>query len=116
MGTGPYKCQCQAGKYFNNEKGHYKCEPLLEINESCSQMDSCKNGICMESKCQCLPLQYFDQISGKCQNQTNPTSSSLVPSNLTSITTSSYTSISTTIITSIRLISLFSYLFFISFI
>jgi hypothetical protein len=72
MGPEPYKCKCQPGKYFNKEKGHYKCETLLEINESCSQTDSCKTGICMGSplKCQCLPLQYFDHVSGKCRSNT----------------------------------------------
>ena len=28
IGPVPYKCQCPPGKYFNKEKGHYKCEPL----------------------------------------------------------------------------------------
>jgi hypothetical protein len=55
MGPVPYKCQCQPGKYFNKEKGHYKCEPLLEINETCLQADSCKNANCIgpELRCQC---------------------------------------------------------------
>ena len=74
MGT-PYKCQCPLGKYFNKEKGHYKCETLLEINQTCLQGDSCKNANCLGLilKCQCLPFQYYDQISGQCLNQGNMT-------------------------------------------
>ena len=96
MGPPPYTCRCSAGKYFNNY--HYKCEILLEINDTCLQADSCKNTYCIgsPSKCQCLPFQYFDQIIGQCQNQFNITISSSTTSVLTSTSIISATSIKTT--------------------
>ena len=63
IGHAPFKCQCLNGKYFNKEKDHYKCETLLEFNESCSQTNSCRNIFCIgnpKSKSDCLPFQYFD--------------------------------------------------------
>ena len=97
MGPPPYTCRCSAGKYFNNY--HYKCEILLEINDTCLQADSCKNTYCIgsPSKCQCLPFQYFDQIIGQCQYQFNITAlSSSTTSVLTSTSIISATSIKTT--------------------
>ena len=70
-------------------------ESLLEINETCSQIDACKYGNCigLPSKCQCLPLQYFDQISGQCNHQLNFSSPFLFPTSSTgSILISSSTS------------------------
>ena len=109
-GSVPFKCQCPIGKYFNKEKGHYKCENLLEINETCSQTDSCKNGNCigMPAKCLCLPFQYFDQITGQCLNQINvdaslttiTKSSTSSSSALTSTTTTSSRTTSSTTVTS----------------
>jgi hypothetical protein len=88
LGSEPYKCKCSPGKYFNIY--YYRCDYLFEINEPCSQIDSCRNGICMGSplKCSCLPLQYFDQISGQCQNQLNFSSSSSFSTNSASSTIS----------------------------
>ena len=88
LGPAPFKCQCSLGKYFNTR--NYKCEYLLEINEKCSQIDACKNGICMVSplKSSCLPFEYFDQISGQCRNQSNSSSSSLFSTNSASSTIS----------------------------
>ncbi len=98
IGPEPYKCKCPVGKYFDKDTNN--CETLFVINETCSQVDSCKNGICMGSplKCQCLPLQYFDQISSQCQNQINFSSSSLLPTSYTS-STISLSIISTTFLT-----------------
>jgi hypothetical protein len=78
-GPAPFKCQCPTDK----------CEYLSELNESCSQIDACINGNCFGTplKCQCLPLQYFDQISGQCQNQLNTTSVSSSIATILSITT-----------------------------
>jgi hypothetical protein len=92
FGPAPFKCQCHAGKYLN--KDNYKCESLLEINETCLQVDSCKYGNCIGSppKCQCSIMQYFDQISGQCKDQLNVSSSSLLPTSYTSSTISSSTS------------------------
>ncbi len=69
----PFKCKCPPERFFNRDKK--KCETLLEINETCLQVDSCKNGSCIGSppKCKCSNFQYFDPISGQCQNQLNLT-------------------------------------------
>jgi len=88
LGPAPFKCTCPPGKYFNIY--NYRCENLFEINEKCSQIDACKNGICTGSplKCGCSPFEYFDQISGLCQNQLNFSSSTLFFTNSTSSTMS----------------------------
>ncbi len=52
-GSVPFKCQCLPGKYFNKEQDLYKCETLLEINETCLQADSCKNDNCIGSPLAC---------------------------------------------------------------
>jgi hypothetical protein len=52
-GSVPFKCQCLPGKYFNKEQDLYKCETLLEINETCLQADSCKNYNCIGSPLAC---------------------------------------------------------------
>ena len=82
IGPAPYKCQCLTMKYFNKE--NKKCEILLEMNETCSQTDSCKNGNCIGKPptCKCQMFQFFDQISGQCLNQFNITAS--LSSSLTS--------------------------------
>ena len=69
IGPAPFKCQCSAGKYFNNK--NHKCETLLEFNQSCLQGDSCRNAFCtgLPLKCDCSTFQYFDPISNQCLNQ-----------------------------------------------
>jgi len=83
IGPSQYKCQCHADQYFNNHNN--KCEALLEINVTCLQVDSCKNGNCFGSppKCRCSALQYFDQITGQCKDPLNVSNSSLLPTSST---------------------------------
>ena len=93
IGPASFKCQCQPGKYFNKEKGHYKCETLLEFNQSCLQGDSCRNSFCIGTPliCNCLPFQHFDEISSQCQNQLNTNASSSTITTTPSISTTTKT-------------------------
>ena len=101
IGPAPFKCQCSTGKYFNKEKDHYKCETLLELNQSCLQGDSCRNAYCIGTplKCRCLPFQYFDPMSSQCQNPLNASSSTMITWLSNIITSSSPTSSKTMEIT-----------------
>ena len=66
IGPLPNKCQCSLSLYFNYITD--KCEDLLSINQSCTQVDGCKTGYCfgVPLTCQCLSTEYYDTGLNKC--------------------------------------------------
>ena len=55
--TASYTCQCPNLKYFNVL--NKKCENQIEMNDPCSQIDSCRSDLgleCINGKCNCGPL------------------------------------------------------------
>ena len=62
----PFKCQCSSKQYFNFLNS--KCENLLSINETCTQIDACHAGFCFGNPlmCRCLSNEYFDTVNSSC--------------------------------------------------
>ena len=53
-GPAPFKCQCSSLQYFNTNNN--KCETLLSINGTCTELDACRSDLglsCQASLCQC---------------------------------------------------------------
>jgi hypothetical protein len=66
IGPEPFKCRCNQSQYFNFINN--KCENLLELNEICLQIDSCKFGECRNTmRCECLPQQIFNPGTHECE-------------------------------------------------
>jgi hypothetical protein len=67
IGPEPFKCRCNESQFFNFINN--KCENLLELNETCLQIDSCKFGECRKTmRCECLPQQIFNSTTHECEN------------------------------------------------
>jgi hypothetical protein len=64
------KCICDSSKYFNYQ--NKKCENILSINGTCTQIDACNHVlglICSTGLCQCdQKTQFWSRISLKCIN------------------------------------------------
>jgi hypothetical protein len=63
------KCSCSSSQYFNNLNN--KCESVLSIDDTCTQLDACNSGkglSCVSTICQCNSTQFWKSSSSGCIN------------------------------------------------